>query len=419
MPRGAARLSERMKLLFVHEYLGELGGAEVNIRIAARELGIRGHTIGLLHVRRTGRNESEWRETFSQCFCLPAGGNAEMVEAVIEAFEPDVVFLHNLPDLEMVRALLDSRIPLVRMVHDHSLYCMRTYKYNYFTRRICTRAFSPYCVFPCLASIARGAPGGPPLKWVSYGQKRREIELNQRCAAFVVYSNYLKQELVRNGFDGEKIQICVPLCVHAEEAPCRASGDENLVLFAGQIIRGKGVDVLLKSLARVRTGFHTLILGDGNHRPYCERLCARLGLRDRVQFQGYVLPSQLKGYYLKASVFVMSSMWPEPFGMAGPEAMRYGLPVIAFDAGGIGEWLKDGDNGFLIPWNDTQRFARRLEELLRDKGLARRMGRRALETIQRFDAACQIDTLEQLFRRVAQSRPEPAVNPAKLLSAYD
>jgi glycosyltransferase involved in cell wall biosynthesis len=84
--------------------------------------------------------------------------------------------------------------------------------------------------------------------------------------------------------------------------------------------------------------------------------------------------------------------------MAGPEAMRYGLPVVAFDAGGIHEWLRDGQNGYLVSWNDTVGFAERLDELLRDKSLARKLGRQARESIRRYESSRQINLLEELFR---------------------
>jgi len=182
------------------------------------------------------------------------------------------------------------------------------------------------------------------------------------------------------------------------------------------------VDVLLEALAKIRTRFHCIILGDGNHRPYCQRLCSRLGLDDRVQFHGYVLPAELKDFYLEASVFVMSSLWPEPFGMAGPEAMRYGVPVVAFDAGGVREWLSDGENGYLIPWKDTETFAARLDQLLLDKELARTLGRRASEMVNRFEASRQINHLEEIFQRVLhQTRTKQTTNPddSKILTAYD
>src|SRR5690242_11760632 len=115
-----------MKLLFVHQHLGEFGGAEANIQLAAKELQKRGHMTALLYSRSTGRNEKEWHRTFYHSFCLPSQGNVEMVEAVLERFEPDLVYLHNLSDLKVVEALLNSTVPVVRMVHDHSMYCMRT-----------------------------------------------------------------------------------------------------------------------------------------------------------------------------------------------------------------------------------------------------------------------------------------------------
>jgi glycosyltransferase involved in cell wall biosynthesis len=94
----------------------------------------------------------------------------------------------------------------------------------------------------------------------------------------------------------------------------------------------------------------------------------------------------------------MGSLWPEPFGMAGPEAMRYGLPVVAFDAGGIREWLTDGENGFLVPWKNADLFAARLDQLLRDKALAQQLGHSGFDFVQRYDSCRQINHLENIFR---------------------
>jgi len=99
---------------------------------------------------------------------------------------------------------------------------------------------------------------------------------------------------------------------------------------------------------------------------------------------------------------VVSSVWPEPFGMVGPEAMRYGLPVVGFDAGGIKEWLIDGENGFLVPWMDTSGFAVRIEELLRNKELGRQLGRNGRERVNSvYSASRQVDRLEKIFMNVA------------------
>ena len=61
-----------MKLLFVHQLLGALGGAETNLLLTAAELQRRGHVLGLLFQQPTGRQEHDWHLAFSACFPLPA-----------------------------------------------------------------------------------------------------------------------------------------------------------------------------------------------------------------------------------------------------------------------------------------------------------------------------------------------------------
>ncbi len=399
-----------MRLLFVHERIGALGGAEANVLVTAGELRRRGHSVGLAHGRSTGQGEAEWQEIFPQRFALEAATGGAGLQQALAEFQPDVVYLHKFSDPTVLATLLASDRPVVRMVHDHDLYCMRGYKYNYFTRRVCHRAASAYCVFPCGASVARNSTGGFPLRWVSYGDKRREIDLNKNFGRLIVASDYMRQELLRNGFSPEQIEIHAPVPRAVAAADTPTFGDRNLIVYAGQIIRGKGVDVLLESLAQVTVPFECVILGDGSQRAECERLSARLGLERKVMFEGFVPQARIASYYRQASLAVMSSLWPEPFGATGLEAMRCGLPVVAFDAGGIKEWLLDGVNGFLVPWMDRPKFAARVDQLLLYKPLARRLGDsgRTLAN-ERFNFSSYVDGLEDLFVRTAAT--PPAVRP--------
>jgi glycosyltransferase involved in cell wall biosynthesis len=391
-----------VKLLFVHERFGAWGGAEANLLAVAAELKARGHRPAILHGAAPAKNETAWREAFGRRVPLARQGNASRTREALAACQPDAIYVHKMAELDVLETLLQGGAPVVRMVHDHDLYCMRSCKYNFFTRQICHRAASPFCVFPCGASLARNQEAGLPVKWVSYFDKRREIELNKEMDRLVVATDYMKRELVRNGFDPDKIEIHAPV-PSAGEASWRSNfSDRNLVIYAGQIVRGKGVDVLLESLARIRLPFECLILGDGNHRASCEKLSRKLGLSGRVQFKGYVAPDELKGFYRDASVAVLSSVWPEPFGAVGLEAMRYGLPVVAFDAGGIKEWLTDGQNGRLVPWMDRGAFAASIEALLLDKALARKLGERGRQMVaEQYPFSKYIDGLEELFARVA------------------
>ena len=399
-----------MRLLFVHDRFGAMAGAEVNLQLTATELKSRGHTPGLLHGPPTGKGEQEWRDLFEKCYALGSGtgvlarefpDSSSATRAALREFQPGAIYVHKMSDRRVLRALADSSVPVVHMVHDHDLYCMRSYKYFPLTRTICTRAAGLGCIFPCGASLARNRNGGFPVKWVSYRARKAEIALNRRFERIIVATDYMRQELLRNGFDGRRIEIHAPVPRTKNQATPASFSDRNLIVYSGQIIRGKGVDVLLESLARVRLPFECVICGDGNHRNHCEQRARELGLSDRVQFKGYVPPAELAAFYAEASLAVVSSVWPEPFGAVGLEAMRHGLPVVAFDAGGINEWLFDGQNGFLVPWMDRAQFAIRIEQLLADKSLARKLGERGRQFgREKFDFDDYISGLEKMFLRI-------------------
>ncbi len=389
-----------MRLLFIHERFGAFGGAEANVLLTATELKRRGHGVALLHGAATGKDEATWTHIFEDRFEVPPVRGTDVLQHALAECRPDVIFLHKLADLSLLEAIAGCGVPVARMVHDHDMYCLRGYKYNPLNRQICPRAASPYCVFPCGGTVARNRGPGFPLKWISYSDKQRELALNRRFHRLVAATEFMRGELLKNGFAADQIEVHAPVPRSAEAVRQANFSDRNRIVYAGQIIRGKGVDILLESLARVRVPFECVILGDGNHRAHCEELSVRLGLRNRVVFAGFVAQDQISAYYHDASVAVMSSVWPEPFGATGLEAMRCGLPVIAFDAGGIREWLLDGKNGYLVPWMDRDAYAARLEQVLLNKPLARQLGACGREWVgEQFGFPKYISGLEDLFAR--------------------
>jgi glycosyltransferase involved in cell wall biosynthesis len=390
-----------MKILFVHDLLGSLGGAEANVLATAEAFARLGHEVALLAQRSSGKGESAWHEVFAgNLFWM----NNEPALAAARRFRTDAVYMHKCERLPVVESLLDGEAPMVRMVHDHDLYCLRSYRYNPLTRHICTRPAGAHCLFPCLAPLKRNRGGMLPFRWASFAEKQRELALSRRFHRNIVATEFMKKELVINGFDPARIAICPPVPRPAE--PLRSTfSSRNLLIFAGQVIRGKGVDILLRALAKVRAPYEAIILGDGNHRPACEKLSRRLGLEDRVTFKGFIPQAELQDFYREASAVLVPSVWPEPMGLVGLEAMRNALPLVAFDAGGIRDWLRDGENGYLVPWMDTGLYAQRIDALLADKQLARTMGERGAARFQRdYNFDDYITHLDGLFSRVVGER---------------
>jgi glycosyltransferase involved in cell wall biosynthesis len=113
---------------------------------------------------------------------------------------------------------------------------------------------------------------------------------------------------------------------------------------------------------------------------------------------------------------VVPSLWPEPFGLVGPEAMAHGLPVIASRVGGIPEWLADGEVGFLFEPGDVQGLADRINRLLFDRALARRLGQQARARAgSRFTVPGYVDRFLELLRE-ARSSSRPPLEPELVLA---
>ena len=95
------------------------------------------------------------------------------------------------------------------------------------------------------------------------------------------------------------------------------------------------------------------------------------------------------------TLVAVPSIWDEPFGLVGLEAMAHSLPVVAFDVGGISEWLTGGETGLLVPRRDTHAFARALDALLRDSERAREMGAAGARLLrEHFSQAAHLNRLE-------------------------
>jgi glycosyltransferase involved in cell wall biosynthesis len=388
-----------MKVLFVNESSERPHRFGVDLQPLVRGLKSRGHVLGVLWGPPSDENASPLTKAFDFHFPLQRRGGAQSVQAALERFRPSLVCVHVLVDPHALETLMQSAVPRVRMVQDHDSSEPRGIHSLVLVRRICARALSPFTVFP--GRTARNSVDLLPVRWIRHTISRSYLELNRGFHRLIVSSHYRRGELIRQGFPAAKIELRRLPNGESEPPDRRLTRRRNLLIYCGQIEQGKGVDLVLNALARVRQPFECIILGDGSHRPYCEELSHRLGLAGQVRFAGYLPTEQVQGYYRECRAALMTSLWPEPFGMAGLDAMHFGLPVVAFDSGAIREWVVDGVNGYLVPGMDPGAYAARVEELLADQGRARQMGVRGLRMVSKRDSFPEYITgLEGLFTRV-------------------
>jgi glycosyltransferase involved in cell wall biosynthesis len=359
--------------------------------------------------KRSGRDEDTFGKLFDAVQFVDFEESPDKVrQGVLEAVRrerPDLIYVHKCISVPVLEALVASGVSLVRMEHDHDIYCMRRYKYFPWSRRICRKKAGLCCLFPCLAFVARDRSKGRfGIKWVSYREQQQCIQINKAFSAYFVVTEYMREELVRQGFEPGRIHVFPPIPLPRLATFTPSFSSRNRIIFAGQIIRGKGLDVLLRSLKLCREPFELVVLGSGSHQAYCETLSRQLGLEHSVRFPGFVSQEELIGFYADASLVVVPSVWPEPIATVGLEVLRCGLPVVGFDAGGIRDWLRDGETGYLIPWMDTRVLAERIDVLLKDKELARRLGEQGREFVDRvYDFNAYIARMKKTFHALMET----------------
>lgn len=382
-----------MRVLFVHEQCGFQGGVEQNVAETVRGLRERGHACHLAFLRASARDPDGFAARFDGVHPVTAGSDDDLVRAA-GAARPDAVYWHKWPALPADPRLGTPRA--VRMVHDHDLCCPRSHKYYALFDRTCHHPAGWRCVAD-LAFLRRTRGGPLPVGLVDLAAHAAERRRNRVLDALLVGSRFMRDELVMNGFAPDRVHI-VPPAVRAPSTPMPPPPSGRSLLFVGQLIRGKGVDLLLRALARVPGPWDLVLVGEGNARGRLEALARDLGLSDRCRFTGWVPPSELDALYDGARLVVVPSRWPEPFGMVGLEAMHRGRPVVAFAAGGIPDWCTDGVTGLVAPDRDVPGLAERIARVLADDALAARLGARAAEAARDdFPFDGYLDRLESLL----------------------
>ncbi len=170
----------------------------------------------------------------------------------------------------------------------------------------------------------------------------------------------------------------------------------------GRLSPEKGFDTLIRALRHV-PDCDLVILGEGPERPALESLTARLDLKQRVRFAGWVEPPWTSSWQFDVVAIPSET---ESFGLVAIEAMRAGIPVVATQVGGLTEVVDDDATGVLVPPGDLDAFVEGLRRLLDDPALRRRMSATASSRMAgRFTPGTMASAYEDLFDDVlARSR---------------
>ncbi len=331
-----------MKVLVFIEKAEVRGGIEVFAERHVAQLRAEGLDVEVANVLR--HRERREHKGFLCDLCVRCGSK----ELSVDVF--DEIIVHKCTDVATLERFPPEKTTLY--VHDHEPICPRSYAYTPLKHN-CTRASG---VWPCLFCAPACRAWKAALSRV-FSQTRRKRAM-ARFRKIVVISEFMKGRLVANGIPAEKISVEPPVISPAENAEGAERKESVDLLYVGQLIRGKGVQLLLAAMARMKTPRTLDVVGTGNMEGELKALAGRLGLADRVRWRGFEENPQ--AWMLAARCVVVPSFWQEPYGLVAAEAVALGRPVVAFAIGGLPEAC--GGKATLVPPGDITALAEALEE---------------------------------------------------------
>ncbi|MBN1319156.1 MAG: glycosyltransferase family 4 protein [Anaerolineales bacterium] len=185
----------------------------------------------------------------------------------------------------------------------------------------------------------------------------------------------------------------------------RIPGRGFMIGYAGRLVPEKGVDLLILAVADLPGLWQLSIAGDGPERENLESLAKKLGVNDRVFFEGQIQSFRMPAFMRELDAFVLPSRtrpnWKEQFGRVLIEAMACEVVVIGAACGEIPEVI--GGAGLVFPENDAAALRNRLIQLMSDEEARDRLGKQGRQRVlERFTQQQIALQTVQVYREMVQ-----------------
>ena len=379
-----------MKIAYIHDaiYPFVKGGAQKRMYELSRRLAKRGHEVHVFGMRWWGAEpviEQEGVHLHGVCKAVPLYSRGRRSIRAAVKFAKAV-----LPHL------LKERFDVIDCYQAPYLHCFPT-KIGAIARR------SPLVI--TWHEVWRGY-------WREYlgslgivGRLMEKTILLGLADKVIAVSDQTKDDLISLGVRAEKISI-VPNGINYDQTQkVRPAEKGSDVTYLGRLIKPKNVDVLLRAIELLKSGFPELrvnIIGDGPERASLERLASELGIRGNVKFFGFVEDFDEVTALMKSSkVFVIPSTQEGGASIVTLEANACGLPAIAADHPlGIDKRLiLAGKTGFFAGLT-PEAFTEKIQLLLGDRKLRDGMKAHAIEFARRYDWDRITSEIESVYQEL-------------------
>ncbi|MCP4421394.1 MAG: glycosyltransferase family 4 protein [Chloroflexi bacterium] len=356
-----------MKILHITDIFAPVGGIESYIIKLLPLLEEAGHENVVVYRQKHSQTLTEK----TRAIYVPLDDNV-MLAKTIHRERPTIIYLHAVYDWVTILTA-KPYAPTIAYAHGFASVCPGLGKFHRRNDTICKRPFGIGCISTIYWQRCASARRPDNVYRIIRNTKIYQDAYKQ-LDGIIVGSTYMCDLLVQNGFQKANIRILPPHFERPYPTVSALTQNSPEILFVGRLEAEKGVPYLLKAVAQLSIPYRLQIAGDGTLKQEYENLANKLGIADQVNFLGWLDDNALHKAYQRATLFVMTSIMPEPFGKVGIEAMAHSRPVVAFNVGGIPDWLFNNYNGLLVPPRDAQQLSIQIQNLLTNKDMAIQLG---------------------------------------------
>ena len=319
------------------------------------------------------------------------------IQKEIRETKPDLVYvLHFVNKLSpsVIRGAKEMGVPVVSRLSDYFLLCPR---FDFLCRgKVCeeclTKGYGSCIRKKCVkGSFFASSVRVLAMKIQSWMRIYDDVD------AFVTPSRYLREKLIANGFDAEKIH-CIPTFTSSS-----AKSEEPVLgqygLYFGRIAEEKGVETAVKAYEALPD--HRLVIMGDDTTEEAVRLKAYVkehGLTN-VEFIGYKSGAELEDVIRNARCTLIPSIWYDNLPNTALESFRFSKPVIASNIGSLPELVEDGVNGYLFTPGNSMELAEQIRLLDLDERVEQ-MGKASNERLaSNFSPEVHYERLIGLFHK--------------------
>lgn len=396
-----------MKILHINDYYAPVGGVETYLLELIDILDSRGFKNAFIYQKEHPRTPPINGKSI---YHIPINYSSEQlrrkVSDIVYKETPDIVYLHDVHNPEMIN-WISQLVPTIGYIHIFFPVCPGLGKLFRRGDQVCEYPYSIGCIPKIYLRRCASArhPGS-----VFRIMRSTKVYLNayRSLQKVVVASNYMQSLLLTNQIPPHKITI-LPYFINIPDQSqldkYQPDPNKPSIFFAGRLEYEKGLNYLIDVIVKMRNTAHLYIAGDGSLKSNYVQLAQELNVADRVHFLGWLSDGELAEYYQRCAVTVMPTLMPEPFGKVGVEAMANRRPAVAFDVGGIPDWLKDGYNGFIVPPRDVEKLASKIDHILENPNLAAHLGANGRQYVEdNYSVSKHVEGLELILTNAIGSK---------------